>query len=73
MQTRKNRAARLLVKAVSVVARGAWQTLRAALGRRRRSDQEHFLASSVNHAEVERREREWNRWQSRDGSLLGSI
>jgi hypothetical protein len=65
------RAAWTWVKVVATASRAARQGLIAALRRRRRSEHERFLAGSADHFEVERRERAWDRWQSRDGSLLG--
>src|SRR5262249_55468264 len=67
----KRRAGWSRVKAIAVAVSGAWQTLTAALGPRARSDHESFLDESFDHAEVERRERAYDRWQSRGGSLLG--
>ena len=59
------------VNAVATASRAARQGLIAALKRQPRSEHERFLAGSADHFEVERRERAWDRWQSRDGSLLG--
>jgi hypothetical protein len=56
-------------KALATAARATRQRLMAALAGR--SEHERFLAGSVDHFDVERREREWDRWQSRNGSLLG--
>jgi hypothetical protein len=39
--------------------------------RRRRGESERCLAGVADRFELERCEREWNRWHSSDGSLLG--
>ena len=48
----------------------AWARAWAAT-RRRRTDREWYLASSVDQVDRERRERAWGRKNFRDGSLLG--
>ena len=59
------------IKALGADIRSAWQRLAAVRGRRQRGECERLLASSADRFELERREREWNRWHNRDGSLLG--
>ena len=44
---------------------GAWRW------RRRRGESERCFAGATDRFELERRERAWNRWHNRDGSLLG--
>jgi hypothetical protein len=58
------------VKAVTAAARALQQRLKVALGHLSSSQYERILAGSVDHFEVERRERAWNRWHNQDGSLL---
>jgi hypothetical protein len=53
------------------IARLAWQRVVHGLHRASRGEHERSLARSLDHQEVERREREWNREYRRDGSLLG--
>ena len=48
-----------------------WRTLAALRGNGQRGEHECFLADSVDRFELERRERDWTRWQSSDASLLG--
>jgi hypothetical protein len=48
-----------------------WQRLAVVRASGQRNELEHFFAGSVDRFELERRERDWTRWQSRDGSLLG--
>ena len=45
--------------------------LAALRGNGQRGEHECFLADSVDRFELERRERDWTRWQSSDASLLG--
>jgi hypothetical protein len=52
-------------------ARLAWMRVVRRLHRSRRGELERSLALSLDHFEVERREREWNREYRHDGSLLG--
>ena len=59
------------VKAVTAASRALQQRLTVALRHLGSSQYERILAGSVDHFEVERRERTWNRWDSQDGSLLG--
>jgi hypothetical protein len=60
------------IKALGADIRLAWQRLAAVCKRRPRGEYEREQAGSVDRYELERRERAWNRWQSSDGSLLGS-
>ena len=48
-----------------------WRRLAAERGHGRRGEHECLFAGSVDRFELERRERDWTRWQSSDGSLLG--
>jgi hypothetical protein len=48
-----------------------WRRWAALRGRGQRNEYERFFAGSVDRFELERRERDWTRWQSSDGSLLG--
>ncbi len=59
------------VKAVTAATRALQQRLKVALRHLSSSRYERILAGSVDHFEVERRERTWNRWHNQDGSLLG--
>ena len=59
------------VKVVTAAARALQQRFKAALRYPSDSQYERILAGSVDHFEVERRERAYNRWHSQDGSLLG--
>jgi hypothetical protein len=60
------------IKALGTHIRLAWRRLAAVRRRRQRGEHERLLAGSADRFELERRERAWNRWQSSDGSLLGS-
>ena len=53
------------------VVRLAWRRVVQGLHRARLGELERSLARSLDHQEVERRERAWNREYRRDGSLLG--
>jgi hypothetical protein len=60
------------IKALGTDIRLAWRRLAAVRRRRQSGECERLLAGSADRFELERRERAWNRWQSSDGSLLGS-
>jgi hypothetical protein len=60
------------IKALGTDIRWAWRRLAAVRRRRQSGEYERLLAGSADRFELERRERAWNRWQSSDGSLLGS-
>ena len=60
------------IKALGAEMRLAWRRLTAVRRRRQSGEYERLLAGSADRFELERRERAWNRWQSSDGSLLGS-
>ena len=53
------------------IARVTWQRVVQEVHRASWGEHERSLAQSLDHQEVERREREWNREYRRDGSLLG--
>src|SRR5262245_41516684 len=53
------------------IARMAWRRVVQGVHRASRGEHERSLAQSLDHEEVERREREWNREYRRDGSLVG--
>src|SRR5262252_9234986 len=55
---------------VIAIARLTWQRVVQGVHRASRGEHERFLARSLDHEEVERCEREWNRKQRCDGSLL---
>jgi hypothetical protein len=60
------------INALGADIRSAWRRLAAVRRRRPRGEHERVRAGSADRFELERRERAWNRWQSSDGSLLGS-
>ena len=60
------------INALGADIRLAWRRLVAVRRRRQSVEYERLLAGSADRFELERRERAWNRWQSSDGSLLGS-
>ena len=64
-------AASKRIKALAADIRSTLQRSPAARRRGQRGEYERFFAGSVDRFELERREREWTRWQSSDGSLLG--
>ena len=59
------------IKALGADIRLVWQRLAVARRRRQRGEFERLLAGSADRFDLELRERAWNRWQSRDASLLG--
>lgn len=60
-----------LIIALGAQGRLTWQWLAAAYGHRRGGEHERYFAGSTDRFELERREREWTRGHSSDGSLLG--
>jgi len=60
------------IKALGADIRLAWRRVVTVRRHRQSAEYERLLAGSADRFELERRERAWNRWQSSDGSLLGS-